>query len=164
MKYEIGYITAWRRAIFFSLILAVVIFGLTSTIASAAVGAGLLANILGVAGLVVGIAIFILVLADKSERYKGEGMAEFKDNCFIYDDRKHHYNIELSSIKKLDIEPIKMGEAMKTPIAFRILIMTDKKKYYIESDRALGRNYNEVDLHRLYIDLQKNIQQSKGEQ
>ena len=42
-------------------------------------------------------------------------------------------------------------------LAYKMLIKTDKKKYYIESERAFGREYNEVDLHRLYIYLQENL-------
>jgi len=64
----------------------------------------------------------------------------------------------LSDIKKVDMEKIVMGENTAPKIlAYKMLIRTDKKKYYIESERAFGREYNEVDLHRLYIYLQENL-------
>lgn len=160
MTVEVGYITSWRRAIFFSLVGAIVLFGLASTICSAYVGITILGNIISVGVLIICIGIFILVIADKNGKYTGKGTGDINDGIFIYSDKKRHYEIALNDIKKVDIETITMGNSGgngKT-VAYRILIKTDKKKYYIESDRAAGREYNEVDLYRLYIYLQENLQ------
>lgn len=158
MKVEVGYITSWRRAIFFTLIIAVVIFGTASTVSASLLGAGLVSNIISVGALVLCIGLFILVLADRWNRYSGSGTASIEDGLLTYHDRKRHFEIKLKDIKKLDIEEITLGREGGKPLAFRILIQTDKKKYYIESDRAAGRAYNEVDLYRLYLYVQKNMQ------
>lgn len=156
MKVEVGYITAWRRAIFFTFIFSIILFGTVSSIASAYIG-GIVSNIISVGILLVCVAFFILVLADKWDKYSGLGIAEIKDGVFIYEDKKRHYKIKLEDIKKVDIENVKTGENLKTILAYRILIQTVKnKKYYIESDRASGREYNEVDIYNLYLYLMEN--------
>ena len=156
MKVEVGYRTSWRRAIFFSVIFSIVLFGVASTVSASCIGAGLVSNVISVGVLVVCIGLFILVLADKWNRYTGTGTATIENGVFSYNDRKRHFDISLDEIKKLDMEEIVMGSQGSKPIAYRLLIQTGKKKYYIESDRASGRKYNEVDLHRLYIMLQEN--------
>ncbi len=158
MKVEVGYITSWRRAIFFTLIIAVIIFGTVSTVSASLITAGLVSNIISVGALVLCIGLFILVLSDHWNRYSGSGTASIEDGLFTYHDRKRHYEIRLKDIKKLDIEEITLGREGGRPLAFRILIQTKKKKHYIESDRAAGRAYNEVDLYRLYLYVQKNMQ------
>ncbi|MGN0436109.1 MAG: hypothetical protein ACI4D8_05735, partial [Wujia sp.] len=104
--------------------------------------------------LVLCMALMILVISDKFERYKGYGTAVFEEDGFTYNDRKRHFRLKYNDIQKVDIENIMLGQNSKNPLAYRILIKTEKKKYYIESDRALGRDYTEVDLHRLYLDIQ----------
>ncbi len=158
MTVKIGYITKWRRAIFFALIIAVLLFGLGSSLGVVLFGKGLRSNAISVFMLLLGIVIFILVLADKWEWFEGEGTAVIADGKFSYNDKKKHINAKLSDIKKVDIEKIVMGETTAPKVlAYKLLIQTDKKKYYIESERAYGREYNEVDLHRLYIYIQENI-------
>ena len=159
MTVEVGYITSWRRAIFFSLIGSIIIFGLASAVCSAYIGIPFVGNIISVGVLVLCIAMFIMVLADRKGRYAGKGTGNIQDGIFIYSDKKRHFEIPLKDIKKVDVENILIGNASGSgkPLAYRVLIKTAKKKYYIESDRAAGREYNEVDLHRLYTYLQENI-------
>ena len=158
MTVEVGYITSWRRAIFFSLIISIILFGTVSTVCSAYIGIALVCNIISVGVLVICIALFILVLADKGSWYSGKCCGNIDNGVFFYNDKKRHFEIPLKDINKVDIENIYIGNsnAAGKPLAYRLLIQTGKKKYYIESDRAAGREYNEVDLHRLYIYLQEN--------
>lgn len=155
MKYLIGYITSWRRTLFFTFIFSMIIFGTVLSVCGAVLGAGLISNIISVGVLVLCMALIILVYADKWGKFTGYGTAAFDDGVFTYNDKKRHYNIKLSEIKKIDIEPIKLGEGIKNPIAYRVMIATGKKKYYIESDRALGREYKELEIYKLYVELQK---------
>lgn len=150
MKAEIGYIKAWRLSMFFAAIIDIIIFGLGSTIASARVG-GIAANMMSVMILIICIIIFILVYTDKADRFRDIGAAEISDGVLIYEDRKRHYKIPVSDIKKIDMEKICMGRYDGPPTAYRILLATDKKKYYIESDRAMGRNYNEMGINDIYM-------------
>jgi len=158
MTVRVGYITSWRRAIFFTLILIIILFGVGSSLGTVLFGKGIQANAIGAFLLLIGIVVFLFVLADKWDWFEGEGTAVIQDGRFSYNDKKKHINILLKDIKKVDIEKILIGENT-TPkiIAYKLLIKTDKKKYYVESERAFGREYNEVDLHRLYIFLQENL-------
>ncbi len=159
MTVEVGYITSWRRAIFFSLIGSVILFGTASTLCSAYISIKFLGNIISVGVLVLCIAGFILVLADKNNRYTGKGTGNIENGIFVYSDKKRHFEIPVKDIKKIDMENMYIGSSTAggKPLSYKLLIKTDKKKYYIESDRASGREYNEVDLHRLYIFLQENV-------
>ena len=158
MTVKIGYITRWRRAIFLTLIFVVVMFGLGSSIGVVLFGKGIQSNAIGLFFLLIGIVIFLLVLADKWEWFEGEGTAVVSDGIFSYNDKRNHIKVKLTDIKKVDIEKIVMGETTAPKVlAYKLLIKTDKKKHYIESERAYGREYNEVDLHRLYIFLQENL-------
>lgn len=157
MKVEIGYITSWRRAIFFVFVGCIVIFGLASTLSASLLGAGLVSNIISVGALTLCIGLFILVLADKWNRYSGTGTATIEDGALCYNDKKRHFNIALKDITKLDMEAITIGREGGRPIAFSLLIQTGKKKYYIESDRAGGRSFDEVDLHRLYLYIREHM-------
>lgn len=158
MTVRVGYITKWRRAIFLSVVLSIVIFGLGSSLGSMLLGKGIHTNMFNALILIVCIILVLLVIADKWDWFEGEGTADISDGRFSYNDKKKHISVKISDIKKVDMEKIVMGENT-TPkvLAYRMLIKTDKKKYYIESERALGREYNEVDLHRLYIYLQENL-------
>ncbi len=156
MKVEVGYITAWRRAIFFTFIISIVIFGTVSSIASSVLN-GLAGKLLILIAILLCIVLFILVISDKWDKYTGIGIGEIKDGVLIYEDRKRHFKIKLDDIKKVDIEKIKWGENIKGVLAYRILIKTDKKKYYIESERAGGREYDEVELHKLYLYIMENM-------
>lgn len=157
MKVEVGYITSWRRAIFFMFIGCMVIFGLASTLSTSLLGAGLVSNIISVGALVLCIGLFILVLADRWNRYSGTGTATIEDGELCYNDKKRHFKILLKDITKLDMVPIAIGREGGKPIAFCLLIQVGKKKYYIESDRAGGRSFDEVDLHRLYLYIREHM-------
>ncbi len=158
MTVRVGYITRWRRAIFLSVVLSIVIFGLGSSCGTILLGKGIQTNMLNVLLLIVCIILVLLVVADKWDWFEGEGTADISNGRFSYNDKKKHISLMLSDIKKVDIEKIVMGENTAPKVlAYRMLIKTEKKKYYIESERALGREYNEVDLHRLYIYLQENL-------
>ena len=159
MSVQIGYITSWRRAMFLTVVFSIIVFGATATLTNAYIGIALIANMISVGALVLCIALFLLVLSDKWDRYSGAGTADIKDGTFIYNDKKRHLKIELKDISKVDMEKITFASSNQasSPMAYRLLIKTSKKKYYIESDRAAGREYNEVDLHNLYIYLQQNI-------
>lgn len=157
MKVEVGYITSWRRAIFCVFVGCIVIFGLAATLSASLLGAGLVSNIISVGALTLCIGLFILVLADKWNRYSGTGTATIEDGKLCYNDRKRHFNIALKDITKLDMEPVTIGREGGKPIAFSLLIQLGRKKYYIESDRACGRSFDEVDLHRLYLYIREHM-------
>lgn len=161
MKVEVGFITSWRRAIFFTFIGCVVLFGVAATLCQTYMGAGLASNVISLFVLLLCIVLFILVIADKWNLFSGYGTAVIENGRLIYNDKKRHYDIKLSDIKKVDIEKIRtasensMSVKNSMVIAYRILIKTDKKKYYIESVRAKDLQYNEVDLYNLYLYIQK---------
>lgn len=157
MKAEVGYITAWRRGIFFSLVAAIIFFGLTNTIMQAYVETVLIRNIVGVFALLVGIVFVFLIVADPKGIYEGQGVLEITAEQICYQDKKRSFNIKRENIKSIDIKPIYFGQNEKALLAFHIVIDTGKKKYYIESDRAKGRKYDEVDLYKLYLYLQENV-------
>lgn len=157
MKVKVGYITSWRRAIFFVLVMCIVVFGLSSTVCARFIPTPVISNIVSVGVLLVCIALFILVLSDKWARYEGEGIAAIEDGTFTYHDKKRHIQVALIDIKNVDMKPITLGQTSQTILAYQLLIQMNhgKKKYVIESERARGQAYNEVDLHRLYIWLQE---------
>lgn len=155
MKVKVGYITRWRRAIFFTLVGCIVVFGLVSTVCSKLIEAALISNMVSVAALLLCIIVFVLVLSDKWERFEGEGIAAIEDGTLTYHDKKRHIEIAMDDIKSVDIKPITLGQTSKTNLAYLLVIKTNKKKYQIESERARGQAYDEVDLHRLYIWIQE---------
>lgn len=157
MKAEVGYITAWRRGIFFSLVAAIIFFGLAGTITQAYVETILIRNIVGVFALLVGIVFVILIVADPKGIYEGQGELEITTEQISYKDKKRSFNIKRENIKSIDIKPVYFGQNEKSILAFHIIIDTGKKKYYIESDRAKGRRYDEVGLYKLYLYLQENV-------
>jgi hypothetical protein len=159
MKAEIGYITAWRRAIFFTLVIDIIIFGTISSVATAVAG-GVAANMLSVFALLLCGVITVLVVADKGDRYSDTGTAIIDGERFIYNDRKRHINLKLSDIKKVDIEKICI-KYDGPPTAYRILIKTNRKKYYIESDRATGRDYTEMGINALYLYINQAVNNQK---
>ena len=144
MKVKVGYITRWRRAIFFTLVACIVVFGLVSTVCAKLIEAALVSNMVSVAAL-----------SDKWERFEGEGIAAIENGEFTYHDKKRHIEIAMDDIKSVDIKPITLGQTSKTNLAYLLVIKTNKKKYQIESERARGQAYDEVDLHRLYIWIQE---------
>ena len=50
MKVKVGYITRWRRAIFFTLVACIVVFGLVSTVCAKLIEAALVSNMVSVCG------------------------------------------------------------------------------------------------------------------
>lgn len=155
MQVKVGYITSWRRAIFFTLVFSIMIFGSASTLCNHQIGPGLVSNAVSVGVLFLCIIFFVMVLADYFGRYEGIGNALIQDGRLVYHDKKRHIDIAIKDIRKLDMEPIVIGQQDRPPIAYRMLIQVEKKKYYIESERARGANYDETDLYNLYIKLQK---------
>ena len=151
MKVKVGYITRWRRAIFFTLVACIVVFGLVSTVCAKLIEAALVSNMVSVAALLLCIVVFVLVLSD----FEGEGIAAIENGEFTYHDKKRHIEIAMDDIKSVDIKPITLGQTSKTNLAYLLVIKTNKKKYQIESERARGQAYDEVDLHRLYIWIQE---------
>ena len=53
-------------------------------------------------------------------------------------------------MKILKFEDIKTTEPGRILIAYRLVIKTDEKTFFIESDRAAGRKAEEVELYKLY--------------
>ena len=84
MKVKVGYITRWRRAIFFTLVACIVVFGLVSTVCAKLIEAALVSNMVSVAALLLCIVVFVLVLSDKWERFEGEGIFSFEYWDFTY--------------------------------------------------------------------------------
>lgn len=155
MKVKVGYITSWRRAIFFSVIIAIILFGLASTLCSTWIGPGLVTNIVSVGALCIGIVLFLLVLSDRLGRYEGEGYIARAKGMLQYKDKKRHFEVPIAELTKIDIEPITIGRQGGKPLAYRIVLQAGKKTRYIESERAFGANYDEVDLYKLYIYIQE---------
>ena len=87
MKVKVGYITRWRRAIFFTLVGCIVVFGLVSTVCSKLIEAALVSNMVSVVALLLCIIVFVLVLSDKWERFEGEGIAAIEDGTLTYHDK-----------------------------------------------------------------------------
>lgn len=162
MTVKVGYITRWRQAIFGTIVLDILLLGLGNAFSKTIFGVGIRSNIFSVLMLLVVIVFTLLVVADKWCWFEGEGTASIENGEFTYKAKKKQINVKLSDIKKVDIEKIVLGENT-TPkvLAYKLIIKTNKRKYYIESERAYGREYNEVDLHRLYIYLQENINKAQ---
>lgn len=156
MEVKVGYITRWRRAIFFSLVMSIVVFGVVSTIGKTLLGAGLACNVVSVAALLLCIVWMLLVVSDYFHRYEGVAVANIQNGKLHYEAGRKKLDIELSAITKLDVQPILSGQTSRTPLAYRVLIQTGRKKYYIESERAQGRTYSQVDVYRLYQWMQIN--------
>lgn len=157
MKAEIGYITAWRRAIFFTVIADIVVFGLSSSLSSALVGPGIITNAVSVGVLILCAICTLLVIADKADKFRDIGSIIIEDGELLYNDKKRHIRLNLSDIKKVDIEKIYMGRQDGPATAYRILIAAGKKKYYIESDRACGRQYNEMGINEIYLYIMEHM-------
>ena len=79
MKTTVGYITSWRRMIFWTLVFSIILFGLASTLCTTYIGPGLVSNIISVGVLVICIGLFILVIGDKWNKFTGEGFAVISD-------------------------------------------------------------------------------------
>lgn len=156
MKYKVGYITAWRKAFFGIIILFLMVFGIIATVAPTVIGVTVVSNMLCVVAFIGGIILCLIVYADRGEKFAGFGIADFSEDELSYSDKKRHFNVKYSDIKKLDIEEIVIIQNTG-PFAYRILIKTDRKTFYIESDRASGRSYNDTDIYNLYLELQRRI-------
>lgn len=156
MKVRVGYITAWRRAIFFSLVAAIIFFGTISTASSYLIGVALISNMLGVLALLGGVILVLFVVGDRALRFEGFGEADFTGGRFVYKDKKRKLDIKLSDIKNVDIEEIALGQNGFV-LAYQLVIRTEKRKYYIESERTFKKTYQETDLYNLYLELQKQI-------
>lgn len=158
MKVEVGFITSWRKAIFFSAVLSIIVFGLVLTLVGAYVPEGLPTKIISLV-MILGIIVFmLLVVSDKLDRFRGVGTAMIENGRFVYNDKKHHYDFALSDMSRVDIEKIALGNnGSGKALAYQITFRVGKKKYAIESERAYGCEYEEVDLYRLYLYMQENM-------
>lgn len=155
LKYEIGYIKAWRSTIFLVTVFSMIILGISMSVAGSVFGPGIISGMICLGAIFICIILMIITFADKFRLFEGFAEVEYHEEGFRYKDKKKKIEISYSDIKKLDIQPIKFGEGIKYVIAYRILIEADNKKFYIESDRAGGRTYTEVDIYKLYLELQK---------
>ena len=133
----------------------IVVFGLVSTVCAKLIEAALVSNMVSVAALLLCIVVFVLVLSDKWEALRAKESPRLRTGEFTYHDKKRHIEIAMDDIKSVDIKPITLGQTSKTNLAYLLVIKTNKKKYQIESERARGQAYDEVDLHRLYIWIQE---------
>lgn len=153
MKVKVGFITAWRRAVFFALILAVIIFGLASTLATSLIGPGAVANAVGVVFLLIGGVFFLIVLFDRNDRFSGEGEGKIENGVFSYKDKRREFSIPLSEITKVTFDRIKQTETGRKVLAYKLTVKAGKKIRVIESERAEGRAEHEVSLYALYTEL-----------
>ncbi|MBR3599161.1 MAG: hypothetical protein IKL53_04700, partial [Lachnospiraceae bacterium] len=96
MTVKVGYITKWRKAIFFALVLSIILFGVGSSLGVVLFGRGIRANAISMFMLLLGIVFFILILADKWSWFEGEGTAVISEGRFSYNDKKKHINVNLS--------------------------------------------------------------------
>ena len=161
MKYKIGYITALRKAFFWSVLFAIVIFGSISTVASSLIGIVAISNIISAIAFFVGVFVCLLVYADRNDHFTDYGLAAFEEDGFKYSDKKRHFSVKYSDIKRIDLQEIIIRQN-SSAYAYKILIQTDRRMFCIESDRAEGRPYTEMEIYQLYLELQKRI--ARGEQ
>lgn len=154
MKTQVGFITSWRRWMFFTLVFDIFLFGMISTCASNLVG-GRIGNMIGVMALFGCAILFILVLADKNDRFLDICDANIENGILHYKDKKKEFSVNISDITKLDYKKINMGKYDGPPTAYQLLIIAGKKKYIIESERAKGRDLEELGIHDLYLYISK---------
>lgn len=150
MKVTIGYIKAWRLAVFLAMVGGIILFGLVSTLATAILGGGAVANAVGVLALLVAIFLFLLVYADKLSLFEGEAEASLDNGKLHYKDKKREFDVPFEKIQLLKFDDVKTTEPGRILFAYKLVIKTKDKTYEIESDRAGGRKPEEVDLYRLY--------------
>ncbi|MBR4514606.1 MAG: hypothetical protein IKO61_06950 [Lachnospiraceae bacterium] len=158
MKVKVGFITAWRRAVFIAVMFGILFVGLGASLGNVFFGKTAIANAIGVLSLFVALIPFALVFADRNDRFTDEGEGRVENGVLFYKDRKRNYEIKLDEIKTMDMKDVKMSERSKSALCYALTIKTEKKTYIIESDRAAGRSERDVDLYRLYsylLDLRK---------
>ena len=150
MKVRVGFITAWRRAVFFAVMCGILIVGLGASLGNVFFGKTALANAVGVISLFIALVPFAFIFADRNDRFAGEGEGKVENGIFSYKDKKRSFEIRLDDIKTMDMKDVKMSERSKTALCYALTIKTEKKTYVIESDKASGRSERDVDLYRLY--------------
>ena len=99
MTVKVGYITRWRRAIFLSVVVSIVLFGFGSTLGGMILGKGIQANMLNVLMLMGCIILVLLVVADKWDWFEGEGTADVSNGRFEVIDTTRPYGYVDSSAK-----------------------------------------------------------------
>lgn len=155
MKVKVGFITSWRRAMFFSLVGFILIFGFARSISTALLGINTVTTIISLAAFFAGAALFIYVTFGAKARFEGEGEISEANGVFRYKDKKRHFDVRMADIKKIDIQPMTFRKQGGNPLAYEVIIVAGNKKYLIESEFADGLEYNEVSLYKLYIFLQE---------
>lgn len=155
MKIKVGYITSWRRAIFFSLIGFVLFVGFSRTISTSLLGVNLITNTISLLALLLGGFGFSYVCLGKRQYFEGEGTIKIQDGQVHYNDKKRHFVIMLAEIKKIDIAPITFRKQGQKPFAYQVIVVSGKKTYYIESEFIKDQSYKQVELYKLYLLLQE---------
>ena len=150
MKVKVGFITAWRRAVFLAVVCGILFVGIGASLGNVLFGKTALANAVGVLSLFVALIPFALVFSDRNDRFTDEGEGRVENGILHYKDRKRSFDIKLDDIKTMDMKDIKMSERSKSALCYALVIKTEKKTYVIESEKASGRSDRDVDLYRLY--------------
>lgn len=155
MKVKVGYVTSWRKAVFFSLIGFILFFGFSRTISQSFIGANRITSIISLMAFLIGGIWFVYVCFGSRYKFEGEGILEIKDGQADYRDKKRHFCLPLHAIKKIDILPITFQKQGGKPLAYQVIVASDKKTYYIESEFVTDQSYDQVDLYKLYLYLQE---------
>lgn len=155
MKVKVGYITSWRKAIFFALILFLLLFGFARSISFSLIGPGVITNVVSLLAFLVGGVAFAYVCFGGRSRFEGEGQIDIKDGKVSYHDKKRHFDVRLKDIKKIDIQPLMFRKQGGNTLAYQVIVATNKKTYYIESEFVADQTYDQVDLYKLYLYLQE---------
>lgn len=161
MKVKVGYITRWRRAIFFTLVACIVVFGLVSTVCAKLIEAALVSNMVSVAALLLCIVVFVLVLSDKWERFEGEGIAAIENGEFTYHDKKRHIEIAMDDIKSVDIKPITLGQTSKTNLAYLLVIRRIRRNIRLSRSVPEDRHTMRLTCTDYISGYRKNVQSKR---
>lgn len=155
MKVKVGYITSWRKVIFFTLILFLLLFGFARSICLSLMGTGLITNVISLLAFLIGGAAFAYICLGGRSRFEGEGQIDIKDGKVFYNDKKRHFDMQLKNINKIDIQPLMFRKQGGNTLAYQVIVATNKKTYYIESEFVTDQTYDQVDLYKLYLYLQE---------
>lgn len=155
MNVKVGYITSWRKAVFFSLILFLLFFGFSRTICLSLIGANRISTIISIVAFLIGGLFFVYVCFGGRGRFEGQGEIQIADGKVNYQDKKRHFCVQLADVKKIDIQPIMFRKQGVNPLAYQVIVATNKKTYYIESEFVSDQTYDQVDVYKLYLYLQE---------
>ena len=87
MKVRVGFITAWRRAVFFAVMCGILLVGLGASLGNVFFGKTALANAVGVISLFIALVPFAFIFADRNDRFAGEGEGKVENGIFSYKDK-----------------------------------------------------------------------------